>query len=172
MKKISSTRQHPRSPMSYAKELSKIFGQHNLKEYSANDVEYEWLEGEDSRCVLIENENPGKNVRITLEYWEITLAFGAMHTHYEYSNEGFEKVISIVKGILEGELCAVSLSDLSGEWFGDCLLKKEKTDADVKEIFSSVFSHKCFYNKLTRSGYVAVFLFWSPEYDKTVKVMP
>ena len=152
-------------------EVFEIFKEYNPKICTNADEGFAWLEDDDERFVIPNphTENPYYMNSIEIEFdLDITLDFGPWHTHFDRYPYQIDDMIKTINDIISGEVCAISLFDSDGEWYGDNLVSISNISKPIPELFPYQFETKEFSRKLNEKGYTVHFTFWDPKYNKTV----
>ena len=158
------------NPIDKIDEMMSMFKDFSPKLFSKNDEGYDWIEEDDSKCIVFLNPFCEDNLEINVgDMGEFTLYFGSSHAHYSPYQLDYEELISTIKSILNNEVCAGVLFDTQENWFGGGIFQKEEVTKDVTEVFNFVFKEKEFRNKLLKSGYVVKYTFWNPTENKLLK---
>ena len=158
------------NPIDKIDEMMSMFKDFSPKLFSKNDEGYDWIEEDDSKCIVFLNPFCEDNLEINVgDMGEFTLYFGSSHAHYSSYQSDYEELISRIKSILNNEVCAGVLFDTQENWFGSGMFQKEEVTKDVTEVFNFVFKEKEFRNKLLKSGYIVKYTFWNPTESKVLK---
>ena len=158
------------NPIDKIDEMMSIFKDYSPKVFSKNDKGYDWIEEDDSKCIVLFNPFYDNNLEILVEdMGEFTLYYDSSHEHYPPYQLYYEDLISTVKSILENKVCVGTLLDTQENWFGSGTFKKEEITKNVTEIFNCVFKIKEFSDKLLKSGYIVKYTFWNPVENKELK---
>jgi len=141
--------------------------------HQKDDGEYHYLKDGDI-CITVKNANEDKeDLYLDLDE-EFTLTFGSFHDHYECSQDGYDQLITDLKGILESKIGVASIYyHYEGKlnWLGSCMISVEEIESQtVKQVFWHVFRTKDFRNKLEQYGGEACYEFWDFRLDKTIKI--
>ncbi len=144
-------------------EILDIFKDYNLRIFSKTDAEYDWLEEDDSKCIVFENPYYERTLEIAVgDMDEFTLFFDKSHAHYANYQLDYDQLIERINGILQNQFCAGVLTDSNGNWFGSAFFDKEDVKKAPQDTFDFVFKKKEFAEKLSRSGYKVEYCFWNP----------
>lgn len=151
------------NPIEKETELLEIFKEYKPESYSKSDNGYDWLEDDQSKCIVIKNPYCEDNVEIELEDMnQITLFFAGYHTHY-YAYQGeYEDMIKTIKSILINETGSGVIKNLSGKWFGSSLVEKSEIKKDPQVVFDFIFNIDEFRKNLSENGFEINFYFWNP----------
>ena len=159
-------------PLEKESEILSLFKEYNPKSFGKNNDGFDWIEEEDSRCVVFFNPYYDNNLEINIEdMGEFTVYFGNNHIHYLAYQDDYERMLDLIKEILSNDICAAELKDSADKWFGSCYLGKSEIGKDPVELFGFCFKEKEFSNHLIESGYSVSFSFWNPV-DNTTITLP
>ena len=151
-------------------ELLTAFREYSPKLYSKYDEGFDWIEEDNSRCMVLANPFCDENIDILIDLGEFVVFFAGYHCHCFAYQGDFEDMIQTVKCILHNELCAAVLWDSADKWFGSRLLEKTEIDKSPTEMFDTTFESKEFSDHLAESGYRIKLTFWNPVDSKTIEV--
>ena len=158
-------------PLEKESEILSLFKEYDPKSYGKNDEGFDWIEEEDSRCVVISNPYSDNDLEINIgDMNEFTVYFGDAHDHFWAYQEEYEYMLDMIKKILLNEVCEAELNDADGKWFGSCYPNKSEIDKDPVELFDFCFNEKEFSKHLFKSGYSVSFSFWNPVDNKTITI--
>ncbi len=158
-------------PLEKEKDILNSFADHNPKVFSKQDAGYDWLEEDDSKCIVFENPYGGSPLEINIGDSErFTLFFSEHHAHYEAYQGDYEDMLTRISDIFSNNVCAAMIKDCKGKWYGSCFLSKEESDKSVQEMFGFVFKEDEFRNHLNKHGFSYSLNYWNPLFDKTVQV--
>ena len=149
-------------------EILDIFKEYSPKVYSKTDSGYDWLEEDDSKCIVFENPNYDQQIEIDVgDMGEFLLFFAKSHAHYANYQLDYDQLIECIRNILNNNVCAGVITDINDKWYGSAFFGKEEIIKKPQEVFEFVFKEKEFYEKLTRHGYKIEYAFWNPKDNKT-----
>ena len=87
-------------PLEKGKDILNSFADHNPKVFSKQDAGYDWLEEDDSICIVFENPYGGSPLEINIGDSErFTLFFSERHAHYEAYQEDYEDMLTRISDI-------------------------------------------------------------------------
>ena len=144
--------------------------EYNPKVYSKTDDGYDWIEEDDTKCIVLENPYDRDNLVINVgDSWEFTISIGKNHCHFLPYLGIYEEMINVIKDILNNDVCVASIKDCNGRWFGSRFIQKDQINKDPKEIFDSIFENYEFNKLLTNNGFIMDLNFWNPVDDLQIK---
>ena len=159
------------SPLEKEKDILSGFADLNPKSFSKQDAGYDWLEEDDSKCIVFENPYGGSPLEINIgDSGMFTLFFSEHHAHYEAYQGDYEDMLTRISGIFSNNICAATIKDCKGKWYGSCFLTKEESGKSAPEIFKFVFKEEEFRNHLNKYGYSYSLNYWNPLFDKIVQI--
>lgn len=154
-------------------EILSLFKDYSPKSFCKEDEGFDWLEEEDSKCILFINPFCDNDIEINIgDRGEFTLFFGNNHEHYCAYQDDYENLLEQIKRILINELCGAVLKDSVDKWFGSCFCEKNEVDKELSQIFDFCFKVKEFSDHLIKTGYSVCFTFWNPTDNKTIAIEP
>ena len=157
-------------PLDKEEELLTVFKEYNPKSYSRTEEGVEDLQEDDAKYIVFTNPYYDCPIVIDLgDMEEFTVYFAENHAHYSACQGYYEYMLETLKKLFSNALCAGSLFDTNGKWFGSCWVEKEDLDKDIEEIFHFVFKEKELERELTQNGYEAEFKFWNPIDNKKIQ---
>lgn len=149
-------------------EILDVFKEYSPKVYSKTDSGYDWLEEDDSKCIVFENPNYDQQIEIDVgDMSEFSLFFAKSHVHYANYQLDYDQLIECIRNILNNDVCAGVITDSNGKWYGSTFCDKEEIIKKPQEVFEFVFKEKEFCDKLTSHGYKIEYTFWNPKDNKT-----
>ena len=144
-------------------EIVDTFKEYNPHIFSKTDEGYEWLEEDDSKCIVLDNPYYDEALEIVVgDMDEFRLSFAKSHTHYSNYQLDYDQMIERIKEILMNNLCAGAITDNEGNWFGSAFFDKNDVKKAPQSTFDFVFKEKEFADKLLSSGYKVEYSFWNP----------
>lgn len=157
------------NPLDKIEEILEIFTQYTPKVFSCDDENYDWLECDSSRCILIKNPYDENDIEISVDDGgEFVLYFAGGHSHFLNYQYDYENLIERVSAILNNFLCAGTITDVEDNWYGSGFFEKEKINDDPQGVFKFVFDIKEFSEHLLKTGYKMEFIFWNPVDNKII----
>ena len=157
------------NPIDKEEELLEIFREYKPTSYSITDEGYDWLENDQSKCIVIKNPYCENDVEIELENMDqITLFFADFHTHYFAYQGYYDDMVRTVKSILMNETCSGVIKNLNGKWFGSTLAEKSEIGKDPQVVFDFIFNIDEFRRNLSENGYKINYCFWDPVDDSVI----
>ncbi|MCR5783986.1 MAG: hypothetical protein K6G90_14775 [Clostridia bacterium] len=161
------------NPLEKEKDILDFFSGHNPKSFSKNDAGYDWLEEDDSKCIVFENPYGGNPLEIAIgDDGRFTLFFSEHHAHYEAYQGDYYDMVAKISDIFSNTVCAAVIKDHKGDWYGSRFLSEEDSDKGPTEVFDFVFREPEFFDYLTGYGYSYTLNYWNPVSDKTVTIKP
>ncbi len=159
------------TPLDKEKDILEIFADYEPMSFSKNDTGYDWLEYDDSKCIVFENPYGGSPLEISIgDDGRFTLFFSEHHAHYEAYQGDYEDMITMISNILNNCVCTATIKDDKEKWYGGCYLPTEDSDKPPMKMFDFVFREDEFRNHLIKYGYSISLKYWDPKYDKMIKV--
>ena len=157
-------------PIEKMSELMEMFKEYNPIIHQNFDDGYDWLD-ENSCCIEIPNPNAGDNITIECGgCGEFTVCFSYYHSHYFADEYGYSYMCERLADLLNNKICVAAMfCGSENKWLGSTMSKKEKISLPYEEIFSFIFEHKEFAEKLRTNGGEAQFVFWNSSLNKTIK---
>ena len=144
-------------------EILDTFKEYNPHIFSKTDEGYEWLEEDDSKCIVLDNPHYEETLEIVVgDMGEFMLFFAKSHAHYSNYQLDYEQMIERIKGILTNNFCAGVITDNEGNWFGSAFFDKDDIKKAPQSTFDFVFKEKEFADKLLSKGYKVEYSFWNP----------
>ena len=160
------------NPLEKESEILSLFKEYGPKSFGKNDNGFDWIEEEDSRCVVFFNPYCDNNLEINIgDMGEFTVYFGNHHSHFWAYQDDYEYMLDLIKKILLTETCGAELKDAAEKWFGSSYFDKTEIDKDPVELFDFCFKEKEFPEHLNKSGYSVCFSFLNPV-DNRTKTIP
>lgn len=157
-------------PVEKIDEILELFKEFCPKIYSKTDEGYDWIEEDFSRCIVFVNPFSSENLEINVgDSGEFTLFFSAVHAHYFSYQSDYEEMLDTIKNILSNKLCAGTISNLDGKWFGSGIFKNTEVGKNPQEVFDFVFKEKEFRNTLLKTGFEIKYTFWNPANNQSIK---
>ena len=150
-------------------EITELFKDYNSKVFSQTDEGYDWLEEEDSKCIVL--ENPYSDVPIEIgvgDMDEFTLFFAGGHAHFDGDLLDYGRLLTCVRNILQGVECAGRLTDSDGRWYSAGFFEKDVLRKSPEDVFETVFRIPVFAKQLQSKGYKVEYIFWNPSDNQTV----
>lgn len=156
------------NPFDKIDEILEIFKHLSPQVFVKTNEGYDWLEEDDSKCIVFTNPYGGEALEIAAgDRGEFTLYYNG-HAHYANYQYDYDLMIERIRDIFENNICAGTLTDGNGKWYGSGYFDKNDISAPPQKVFEFVFKEKEFYNHLTAVGYSVKYSFWNPIDDKSV----
>ncbi len=153
-------------PIEKISEIRELFKEYESCVYSRDDEGYDWLEYDDSKCLVFNNSFSENCIQISVDDEdEFTLYFAGYHCHFPNYKYAYDEMVGMVKEILTNNACAVVLTDKNGKWYGSSYFSKEDSSRADEESLSKVFSDPAL---LENDGYETNFIFWNPIDNKSI----
>ena len=144
-------------------EILDTFKEYNPHIFSKTDEGYEWLEEDDSKCIVLDNPYYDETLEIVVgDMDEFMLYFAKSHAHYSNYQFDYDQMIERIKEILTNNSCAGVITDNEGNWFGSAFFDKDDIKKAPQSTFDFVFKEKEFADKLLSKGYKVEYSFWNP----------
>ena len=156
------------NPFNKIDEILDIFKQHNPRVFMNTDKGYDWIEEDDSKCIVFENPYGGESLEILVgDFGEFTLYFN-QHAHYDSYQYDYDLMIKTIRDIFCNRICAGRIEDKNGKWYGGGYFDKSEITEQPQKVFEYIFKHKEFFDHLTKVGYKVKYCFWNPIDDITI----
>ena len=160
------------NPFDKIDEIMEAFKDFSPKIFTKTDDGYDWLEEDDSKCIVFANSYGGQSLEIDVgDMGEFTLCYD-WHAHYANYQYDYDLMIERIRDIFENRICCGNITDSEGKWFGSGYFDKAEIQNTIIENFTYTFGEKEFSDHLIKSGYTVTYTFWNPIDNKTITVKP
>ena len=150
-------------------DVLEIFKEYSPCVFLKTDEGYDWMEEDHSKCIVFANPYGGESLEIVVgDRDEFTLCYNG-HAHYANYQYDYDLMIERIRDIFCNRICAGTLTDNSGKWYGSGYFDKNEIAEQPQKVFEFVFKEKEFYEHLTRVGYKVKYEFWNPADNITTQ---